>query len=162
MVLQFQGIRSDFAKMTIKKIKETSEGGVANSQQVSVGVMSRSRNRKCEGFEENGCLECLRQVCAQTLSRVQLFATPCTVACQTSLSMGFSRQEYWTGFPFLHQESFPIQRLNPCLLCLLHHWKADSLPLPPTRKPLRAVQLDQRAHGHTNKDKSQVARKQIE
>jgi len=45
--------------MTIKEIKETSEGGVANSQQVSVGVMSRSRNRKCEGFEENGCLECL-------------------------------------------------------------------------------------------------------
>ena len=86
--------------MTIKEIKETSEGGVANSQQVSVGVMSRSRNRKCEGFEENGCLECLRGVCTQTLSCIQLFATPCTVACQTSLSMGFSRQEYWTGFPF--------------------------------------------------------------
>ena len=86
--------------MTIKEIKETSEGGVANSQQVSVGVISRSRNRKYEGFEENGCLECLRGVCAQTLSLVQLFATPCTVACQTSLSMGFSRQEYWTGFPF--------------------------------------------------------------
>ena len=32
-------------------------------------------------------------------SYVQLFATPWTVACQTHLPMGFSRQEYWTGLP---------------------------------------------------------------
>ena len=38
--------------------------------------------------------------CVQTFSRVQLFATPWTVACQAPLSMGFSRQEYWSGFPF--------------------------------------------------------------
>ena len=30
----------------------------------------------------------------------QLFGTLCTVACQTSLSMGLSRQEYWSGLPF--------------------------------------------------------------
>ena len=29
-------------------------------------------------------------------SRVQLFATPWTVACQAPLSVGFSRQEYWS------------------------------------------------------------------
>ena len=34
------------------------------------------------------------------LSRVQLFETPWTVACQASLSMEFSRQEYWSGLPF--------------------------------------------------------------
>ena len=34
------------------------------------------------------------------LSRVQLFATPWTVAYQASPSMGFSRQEYWSGLPF--------------------------------------------------------------
>ena len=28
------------------------------------------------------------------------FATPWTVACQTLLSMGFSMQEYWSGWPF--------------------------------------------------------------
>ena len=33
-------------------------------------------------------------------SRVQLFATPWTVACQAPLSMGFSMQEYWSGLPF--------------------------------------------------------------
>ena len=36
----------------------------------------------------------------KTLSRVQLFATPWTVANQAPPSMGFSRQEYWSGFLF--------------------------------------------------------------
>ena len=34
------------------------------------------------------------------LSPVRLFATPWTVAYQASLSMGFSRQEHWSGLPF--------------------------------------------------------------
>ena len=34
-------------------------------------------------------------------SRVRLFVTPCTVAHQAPLSMGFSRQEYWSGCHFL-------------------------------------------------------------
>ena len=33
------------------------------------------------------------------LSHVQLFVNPWTVACQAPLSMGFSRQEYWSGLP---------------------------------------------------------------
>ena len=36
----------------------------------------------------------------KSLSRVQLFATPWTGAYQASQSMGFSRQEYWSGLPF--------------------------------------------------------------
>ena len=36
----------------------------------------------------------------KSLSCVQLFATPWTVAYQAALSMGFSRQEYWSGLPF--------------------------------------------------------------
>ena len=36
----------------------------------------------------------------KSLSCVQLFATPWTIACQAPLSMGFSRQEYWSGVPF--------------------------------------------------------------
>ena len=36
-----------------------------------------------------------------SLSRVRLFATPWTVAYQAPLSMGFSRQEYWSGLSFL-------------------------------------------------------------
>ena len=37
---------------------------------------------------------------ARLLSRVQLFATPRMVARQAPLSMGFPRQEYWSGLPF--------------------------------------------------------------
>ena len=36
----------------------------------------------------------------KSLSRVRLFATPRAVAHQAPLSMGFSRQEYWSGLPF--------------------------------------------------------------
>ena len=42
--------------------------------------------------------QCVR-VCAQLLSCVQLFVTPWTAAQQAPLSMGFSRQEYWSGLP---------------------------------------------------------------
>ena len=37
---------------------------------------------------------------SNSLSYVQLFMTPWTVAYQAPLSMGFSRQEYWSGLPF--------------------------------------------------------------
>ena len=39
-------------------------------------------------------------VCVCVLSRVQLFVTLWTVAHQMSLSMGFPRQEHWSGLPF--------------------------------------------------------------
>ena len=50
------------------------------------------------------------------LSRVRLFVTPWTVAYQAPLSMGFSRQEYWSELHFLLQRIFPTQGLNPSLL----------------------------------------------
>ena len=53
-----------------------------------------------------------------------VFETPWTVAHQAPLSMGFSRQEYWSGLPCLLQAIFPIQGLNPNLLCVLH-WQAS-------------------------------------
>ena len=40
------------------------------------------------------------KVKVKSLSHVRFFATPWTVAYQASLSMGFSRQEYWSGLPF--------------------------------------------------------------
>ena len=41
-----------------------------------------------------------RKVKVKSLSHIWLFVTPSTVAYQASLSMGFSRQEYWSGLPF--------------------------------------------------------------
>ena len=51
----------------------------------------------------------------KSLSRVRLFATLWTVACQAPPFMGFSRQEYWSRLPFLSPEIFPTQELNPGL-----------------------------------------------
>ena len=69
----------------------------------------------------------LYQVKVKLLSHVQLFATPWTVAYQAPPSMRFSRQECWSGLPFLHQGIFPTQESNPglwhcrqTLYCLSH------------------------------------------
>ena len=62
--------------------------------------------------------------CVQSLSRVQLFVTPGTVAHQTPLSMGFSRQDYWSGLPFPSPGDLP----NPEIKCWSPAWQADSLP----------------------------------
>ena len=53
-------------------------------------------------------------------SHIRLFATQWTVAHQAPLSMGLSRQEYWSGLHALLQGIFLTQGLNWCLLCLLH------------------------------------------
>ena len=55
-------------------------------------------------------------------------ATPWTGDWQAPLSMGFPRQEYWSGFPFPSPVDLLIQGSNLHLLHLLH-WQADSLPL---------------------------------
>ena len=68
-------------------------------------------------------------VCAQWLSHVQVFATPWTVAHQVLLSMGFPRQEYWSGLPFPPPEDLPkpgIKPMSPAAPALgrriLYHW----------------------------------------
>ena len=48
-------------------------------------------------------------------SCIWLFVIPWTVAYQDPLSMGFSRQEYWSGLPFPSPGDLPDQGLNPCL-----------------------------------------------
>ena len=49
----------------------------------------------------------------KSLSRVQLFATPWTVAYHTPPSMGFSGQEYWSGLPFPSPEDLPNPGIEP-------------------------------------------------
>ena len=49
----------------------------------------------------------------KSLSHVRLFATPWTVACQASPSMGFSRQEYWIGLPFPSPGDLPDPGIEP-------------------------------------------------
>ena len=58
--------------------------------------------------------------------------TPWTVACQPPLSKGFSKQEYWSGFPGPPSGSSP-PRDQTCDVLHLLHCQASSLPLVPPR-----------------------------
>ena len=61
-------------------------------------------------------------------------ATWLTVACQIPLSMGFSRQEYWSGLPFPSPGDLPDPGIEPGSPAL----QADSLPTELQGKPLNA------------------------
>ena len=65
------------------------------------------------------------------LSYVQLFAIPWTVAYQGPLSMGFSRQEYWSELPFPSPGDLPNPEIKPRSPTL----RADALPSEPPGKP---------------------------
>ena len=52
-------------------------------------------------------------VCMCTLSGVQLFATPWTIARQAPWSMGYSRQEFWSGLPFPFPGDLPNPGIEP-------------------------------------------------
>ena len=71
-----------------------------------------------------------RKVKVKSLSRVRLFATPWTVAYQAPPSMGFSRQECWSGLPFPSPGDLRdpgIESGSPAL-------QADALPSEPPGK----------------------------
>ena len=72
---------------------------------------------------------------------LELFVTPWTVAHHAPLSVGESRQEYWSGLPWPSPGIFPTQGSNPGVLYLLH-WHAGSLSLAPPGKPLEPSILE--------------------
>ena len=70
---------------------------------------------------------CLVKCKVKLLSHLQLFATSWTVAYQAPLSMGFSRQEYWSGLPFPSLGDLPNPGIKPVSPAL----QADTLPSEP-------------------------------
>ena len=64
-------------------------------------------------------------VCVLSGSVVSESATPCSAACQALLSMGFSRQEYWSGLPFAPPGDLTDPRIKPRSPAL----QVGSLPL---------------------------------
>ena len=73
-----------------------------------------------------------------------LFAIPWTVAYHAPPSMGFSRQEYWSGLPFLSPEDLPDPGIEPDSPAL----QVDSVPCEPPGKPIVANETqDTRAAG---------------
>ena len=88
--------------------------------------------------------ECLCVCMLSCFSRVRLCATLWTAVCQAPLSMGFSRQEYWSGCHDLLQGINPTRFVpNPgikptCVKSNLH-WQESSLLLMPPGKPIECL-----------------------
>ena len=75
----------------------------------------------------------------KSFSRVQLFVTPWTVAYQALRSMGFSRQEYWSGLPFPSPGNLP----NPGIEPRSSAFQTDALPSEPLGKPLTFANISE-------------------
>ena len=71
------------------------------------------------------------------VSHVQLFATPWTSACQAPLSMGFSKQEYWSWLPCPPPGDLLDPRIEPGSPAL----QADSLPAELPGKPCITITI---------------------
>ena len=82
----------------------------------------------------------LKTVCVPSLSHVLLFVTPWTLVCQVPLSMGFPRQEYWSGLPFSCSRASSRPRDLTCVPLHFLHWQADSLPLHHLGRCCKVVQ----------------------
>ena len=80
---------------------------------------------------EYPCAHC--HVRCWVIDRTEIERAPWTAACQAPLSMGFSRQEYWTGLPFPSPGDLPDPGIKPRSPIL----QADSLLSEPLGKPNR-------------------------
>ena len=100
----------------------------------------------------------------KSLSRVRLFATPLTAACQDPQSMGFSRQEYWSGLPFpspdytVFNVALPNKRWILNSLFTWENWASERLKDLPkviqikvVKQRLRPVESDTQAQGLCSK-----------
>ena len=78
-----------------------------------------SQKQEAEALTPHHCVQ------ERVLSCGRLFGTPWTAALQAPLSMGFSRQEYWSGLPFPSPGDLPDPGIEPISPVL----QADSLPV---------------------------------
>ena len=85
-------------------------------------VLETSWSTAAKSVLDFACMK--NKLIVYSLNSVQLFCDPMDcIALQAPLSMGFPRQEYWSGLPFSSQGIFPTQGSNLHLL----HWQANSL-----------------------------------
>ena len=77
--------------------------------------------------------QCFAYDKVKSIRRVRLFEAPWTVAYQAPPSMGFSRQEYWSGLPFPSPEDLPDPGIKPVSLMSPAWW--IFLPPAPLEQP---------------------------
>ena len=111
------------------------QGNVQNSPNQATTVCELRTSRcsswiqKMQRNQRSNCQHPL--VVVQSLSSVQLFVSPWITACQAPLSMGFSRQECWSGLPCPPPADLPDPGIEPRSPAL----QADSLPTELQGKP---------------------------
>ena len=90
-------------------------------------------NYRPPGSSDHGILQAriLEWVVVKVTQLCPTLATPWTVACKVSLSMGFSRQEYWSGLTFPSPGDLPDPEIEPRSPAL----QAESLPTELEGKP---------------------------
>ena len=91
----------------------------------------------CKHNEYSNKMHLFESQKVKSLSHVRLFTTPWTVVYQAPPSMGFSRQEYWSGLPFPSPGDLPDPGIKPGFPAL----QADTLTSEPPRKSYRMIYL---------------------
>ena len=94
-------------------------------------IMGKTRDLFMKIRDTRGTFHASSVQSVQSLSCVRLFTTPWTVAFQAPMSMGFSRQEHWSGLPCLPPGHLPNPGIEPRSPAL----QVDSLPSEPPGKP---------------------------
>ena len=108
--------------------RKNTNRGLEYASMIRLGLLCFGVHWPWENHEHAGMLS--------HFSRVRLFASPWTAAHQAPLSMGFSRQEYWSGLPRPPPGDLPDPGFEPhvsCIAGILHHWA--------TREALRKSHL---------------------
>ena len=95
-----------------------------------------------------GCRGRFACMCTQLLSHIWLFATPWTAAHQGPLSMGFPRQEYWSGLPFPPPGHLPDPGIEPLSPALAGRF---FLPLSHLGNPIWDLEEGMHAHSRYGK-----------
>ena len=87
-----------------------------------------SHRAQLKRLSSSSCVKKHKCESVRSLSRVLLFVISWTVACQAALSMGLSRQEYWSGLPYCSPGDLPYPKIEPWSLA-----KPVSKMIPPLK-----------------------------
>ena len=106
------------------------------------------------GLSQRGCWRRLTSWCSG-LSHVRLFCDLMYYSPPGPPSMGFSRQESWSGLPFPPPGDLPDPGIEPCLSCLLH-WQDRHLGSPQKWVTSKESQRSVEGADTTKKDRTSL------
>ena len=130
----FQILKDDAVKVLhsiCQEIWKTQQWLQNWKRSVFISITEKGNAKECSNYRTIALISHTSKVKVKSLSHVWLFATLWTVAYQAYLSMGFSRQEYWSGLPFPSPGDLPDPGTEPRSPTL----RADTLPSEPPGKP---------------------------